>query len=520
MSTSGSNRLLSVFALLAVGCGAAEPKPPVEAAPTPGPVTPAATVSAAEVQAPAAPKPEPSPFHIVAQGRVYQPLKLFPLENTLLFGNTVFLAEATGDEVAERPMIAAKLSYASDILSIAGSWPNDAHAALGLYGGCSPSTTDLLRWNKDQWVNVKTNQPYYRLVAPYPTGGVIAVRWDNAGTWELTMPPSAKIKASPFFKKNRISDAWAMTALPNGTVFVAARLEDSGKKVVLVGDPTKEAIETEVHCGPEGSPPPHLTGLVAGKNGQVYAFGLQKSAVQPATAVLSVFDGKAWQCQSNPDASDLTNVTVAPDGTLLALGTDGERRALWKRGAGAQWRELALPEVEGQRITAIEVYARGTDDFWLTGSVRLHDETEYLVAHNRPAPKPLRVPNDAESRRELAEYRPPIPAYKGCETNFAMLYTLAKTAPPDFDFPLTREALKGHTEFTGLKFVEAKSLGKRYFGVMARSYDEGVKLVDLVKKSVKGSSPVLLCREPLHVTREIRFDLKTGAMLPGTQAKP
>jgi hypothetical protein len=45
------------------------------------------------------------------------------------------------------------------------------------------------------------------------------------------------------------------------------------------------------------------------------------------------------------------------------------------------------------------------------------------------------------------------------------------------------------------------------------SFDLGKKLVDLVQKGVKGSTPQLLCGKPARTNRSLKIDLRTGEVV-------
>jgi len=64
--------------------------------------------------------------------------------------------------------------------------------------------------------------------------------------------------------------------------------------------------------------------------------------------------------------------------------------------------------------------------------------------------------------------------------------------PDDYDFPLTRKALRGQTQFAKARFVVTTDNGRKFFGAIPSSYEEGVKLVSRVKAQVPGSTPQLL----------------------------
>lgn len=101
-----------------------------------------------------------------------------------------------------------------------------------------------------------------------------------------------------------------------------------------------------------------------------------------------------------------------------------------------------------------------------------------------------------------------------CGSPFVLLFTLAKTAAADYDFPSTRDAVKGHTELAGARFFEFSRGGKRYFGASVPTGEMGKKLVKIVSDKVKGSTPQLVCDAP-SATRIVDIDLATGKINAG-----
>jgi hypothetical protein len=91
---------------------------------------------------------------------------------------------------------------------------------------------------------------------------------------------------------------------------------------------------------------------------------------------------------------------------------------------------------------------------------------------------------------------PLVAAKRGCLEVFVSLYAVSRGAPADYDFPATREALKGHGELLAADFVEVDVRGKRVFGATVSSYDLAEKLARVIKAGVKGSSPQILCGRP------------------------
>lgn len=125
-----------------------------------------------------------------------------------------------------------------------------------------------------------------------------------------------------------------------------------------------------------------------------------------------------------------------------------------------------------------------------------------------PAPAPQAADGP---RAEAAAEGPGASGTAGgkCPQNLVVLYTFSKTAPDDYDFPLTRKALKGRTEFSPARFVVTRDMGQRFFAAFVPSWDLAKKLQERIKTDVQGSTPQIVCAEP-EVVRDLKLDLKTG----------
>jgi hypothetical protein len=104
------------------------------------------------------------------------------------------------------------------------------------------------------------------------------------------------------------------------------------------------------------------------------------------------------------------------------------------------------------------------------------------------------------------------PATADCDKVFVVLYTLAQDAPADYDFPATRKALTGHSEFQEARFVETDDGQNRYFGAFAKDLEMGNALADVIRKGLPKSRPQVLCGDPPQVRRTLNLDLTTGAL--------
>jgi hypothetical protein len=236
---------------------------------------------------------------------------------------------------------------------------------------------------------------------------------------------------------------------------------------------------------------------------EVYVLSPKRYDWKDVPAYLSRFDGHAWHMEELPTQSSGTSLSAEPDGTLWVSTTSEVFR---KKPDGA-WEQVPLPTLrtpDGKPAKIEQVHAAGPGDVWLA--------TEAGLFTTR-AKKPEFTQDIQDTLDGRPSFRIPHAATADCDHVFALLFTLARSAPPDYDFPLTREALKGHTELTDARFVETEENGRRYFGAFVPTLALGKKLVKIVGDKVQGSSPQLLCHEP-RVRRAIKLDLRTGAIVP------
>lgn len=85
-----------------------------------------------------------------------------------------------------------------------------------------------------------------------------------------------------------------------------------------------------------------------------------------------------------------------------------------------------------------------------------------------------------------------------CDAPFAMIHKLSQAAPPDYDYPATRKALKGRPDLAAGRFGEVKGLDDRYLVARYDGPRAAILLEDLVRvleREVKGSKPQLLCAD-------------------------
>ncbi|XXX74779.1 hypothetical protein WMF30_44720 [Sorangium sp. So ce134] len=217
--------------------------------------------------------------------------------------------------------------------------------------------------------------------------------------------------------------------------------------------------------------------------------------------VLRYQGGELKKIDPPAKGAGVLTASAAPDGTLWAIA-DG---ALFAR-KGEAWEQAPLPD----GVKAQDVAVGNDGAVWVAagGAILKHGGageaagaapgTIHLQKGPPPKPKPSR----------------PFPEPGGpkCPQNLVVLYTFSKTAPDDYDFPLTRKALKGRMEFSQARFVVTRDMGQRFFAAFVPSWDLAKKLQERIKTDVQGSTPQIVCAEP-EVVRDLKLDLKTGEVV-------
>ncbi|WP_437606941.1 hypothetical protein WMF20_39450 [Sorangium sp. So ce834] len=214
--------------------------------------------------------------------------------------------------------------------------------------------------------------------------------------------------------------------------------------------------------------------------------------------VLRYKGGQPKEIDPPAKGARVLTASAAPDGTLWAIA-DG---ALFAR-KGEAWAQAPLPD--GVKAQDVAVGSDGA--VWVAaGGAILKHGGESEAAGAAPGTLPLQKgpPPKPKPNRPFPE-----PGGPKCPQNLVVLYTFSKTAPDDYDFPLTRKALKGRTEFSPARFVVTRDMGQRFFAAFVPSWDLAKELQERIKADVKGSTPQIVCAEP-EVVRELKLDLKTG----------
>jgi hypothetical protein len=209
------------------------------------------------------------------------------------------------------------------------------------------------------------------------------------------------------------------------------------------------------------------------------------------------FTEAGWKDIPGPTAGPLEHATVASDGALWV----GDDHHVWRRN-GEQWEEMQLPP----DLTRVESLATFDGQIWVA-------TLGTLLRQRRPGETGPGAPIKAQEARPAGRKKFVRPGSARCAQNLVLLYAFTRVTPDDYDFPLTRKALKGHTEYKDARFVVTRDGGKKFFSAQVASFEQGKRLVKLIENEVSGSKPQLICAEP-EILREVKIDLRTGKTLP------
>lgn len=491
--------------------------------------TPPGAESTAQTDQRSPDEQHPSPFHVL--GELPGPITIYPVGDRAFLANEQRLAlQLVGDDVVHDPKLERGLwqgdafweSYV--VTGIGGRWPDATWIAtvhpLGRTG-----ISRLRHWNGKAWTGAAETrdgeivfgiQPWIggRMLALVQAGMLFEASFRVlSGNSNVTLPVPSKPKVQESFCFTRVR-VEAYSALPSGDVFIVGpACDDDGTVPGL-------AIETWAPGQKQGTltampsfdsaPDVHVTAMAAlAPNNVLVALRGTGSSGQPDVNFLLLWDGQHWTEQPVPIPSGVQQFWKGASGELFASGGNG---SLWFKALDAEWTEIPLPRRLGDSAARTHVqslWSPAAGDTWVIATPGPENTRSFLL-HTHPGKGAL--PSPDEMAHKAQELRLPGPPTEYCETPFVLLYTLGKKAPPNYDYPATRAALKGNTDLQDkATFIEFEREGRRYFGAKVPDFDVGKRLSKLVKDKVPGSTPQLVCHDPL-ITRTLGIDLASGEL--------
>lgn len=549
--------------LWVLGCSAAQNPPPatdVTALPTnqmavagAGPTAPLANV-APEIRAPLSTPTPASPLHVVGIGGTV----IAADDSLYLYDGAELVAEVVGDTVENHPEYVGSYTMKSTMESVqyvGGKWPDRAHIAV-THPEQRSSYTVMLKKVGKQWKEVTRTRvaEWVTGVSPWDHGRRVALisamygyyRWEVVEGPPRSVPIPARAKVEPCCGPNSTAlSPVDFAALPSGHLFaLGALVEEQSVWGVERWAPNATRSQMDRLPLPDGDGlETEVTGLYAVNAEDIYAFGelrKRRSATSylrdSAGGYLAHFDGKSWA--QVPISEQAQIVALAADGEALWLAAGGK---LFRRSSsGSQFEAVALPDVDDRlkahfpvyddkqraetwRLSVTELLVRSHHDLWVTAHLH-HGKIDHgpIILRNRPHAALWQGLRDKDYTQTMEQYKTLRPADEYCTSIFVLLYGMTRSTPKNYDYPLTRAALKGHTEFRDVVFAETEDVGKHYFGAFVPDYRLARELVKLVATKVPGTKPIALCRNPKQI-RTLELDLATGNVLtnePVSEAVP
>jgi hypothetical protein len=173
----------------------------------------------------------------------------------------------------------------------------------------------------------------------------------------------------------------------------------------------------------------------------------------------------------------------------------------------AQWKDAntgAAPELaDDLRFLPRSIASFAEGEVWLAGTIVSGVDREEATVLARASGAGPVTSAPAIGWRPGPEF--PEPYRKDCESPFVLLYAVAEQVPKDYEFPATRDAVRGTRFVTSARFVEFRHKDKRTLGALVGSAAEGKALIEQLQAGVRGSKPVLMCFAPKSVEREVSF---------------
>ena len=521
------NRLHVLAALslsLATGCGGPPPAAPVAALASAGATlaAPPPSTSPAVAAGPSAVPEAPARSAFTKVAEVGDAPTLYPMGKRVFVGRrhgATFL-EIKGGKIERADAVSPGLDVCKEDTQMRFQQPGELYGDFDkaaflsrLSYGARTTFITMQRWDGKAWR--PTRIPEYSGMLnmlgsfPWRRSTLLLVSYLGRGAELDVLEGPDK---APTFTAAPDASAWQQTRLLAST---AVKTRD-GELVVAGSDGKLPLVERFSEAGGSGrlEVPPLAPGdtdgwigaLAGVSSNDLYAGGSKGTVPR---SYLAHFDGKQWARLETPIPTPITNLALAPDGTLWAVehgdrGGSGAPGAVWRRRDGV-WSRVPASDEKGKPLAIQGLWVLDDGDVWLASGEALY--------RSRPESAVFAWSDPLCPAISMAR-----PATEICPgQTFVLLYTLGKTTPREYDFPLLRQAIKGHRELLGVKLAETEERGRRYLvGFTGTETIDGLlqgrQLLDLVKKEVKGSTPTLLCGAP-RVVRELNIDVMSGEVV-------
>lgn len=536
----------SLLTTVLASCSRSQPTPTRAESTDAGPASSSSTAAfAPSASAPPAAstteKPAPT-LHLVAKG--HSALRVAAVE-----GKTIVYAEyppafALGDgdalhlDSSLRAGLPAQMGsgYPQPLMSLSGRWPDTLWMTSLSWPGRSLWTTTLHRW-RNAWqaiTSVKDSMQYEEEAVPWINGSWLAL---HAGygfehcSFTFVVVEGAKPDVMPEDDQgkplvggspcSRLKPTLGgLRALPTGEIFVIGTAGEAGAVERWKPGQKDGTIDTL----PGGGIIVPTSIYVRAANDVLVGGRIEKGGKR--FPYLAHFDGAAWNVEDVPGDISIISVAGTSDGdTWIAESTfdfqgaalyvrfSGHPGEVYHRRAGGVFQRVPFPPDISSKLQPAVIVSHG-GQIWVEAGLDAkdakNDEAKAYLFRTRPLESVLDFTNLSTKGQLLpGDLRPVTP---DCDKVFVVLYTLSEDAPPEYDFPATRKALAGHSEFEGTRFVETDDGQRRYLGAFVKNVEMGNALSGVIRKSMPSARPQVLCGEPPHVRRTLNLDLATGKL--------
>lgn len=427
-------------------------------------------------------------------------LRLATLEDRVFVTSGSILLELADGQVRTDDDFSDGLPLFAEVTGVVGRLPKAATLTLITSNG-RIGWGEVYRWDKTHWKRASAlpqGSLYYGM-SEWSQDRQLALVVQG---WPAQNPPKREFRL--------LRGKGAVPQLTAGSTAECTTLADP---LGFRAFPSGEVVLIGARCGGEG-------GVV-----EWWASGARTSTVVALPGVRidpdGMFDGKGVRASAHGDEKLIVGggpflIRLASDGVTLVKPPPGDVTAVahtadgvaWVvaggkvyRRAGESWESVPFADGGTEPVTGIA--ARGEDVFVTRPS------SLYALAPPAGAAQAL----DITWRSEVRSIKIAPAARDWCETPFVLMYAFTRVTPADYDFPMSRAALKGQKQFEGVRLVVTEEGDKKYFGAFTTSVALGRQLVERIESQVKGSKPVLLCAQP-RVVREIKMNFATGDVMP------
>ncbi len=397
-----------------------------------------------------------------------------------------------------------------DWVRVVGRYPSDYWATVdaGFYQGPRmPTTTGRVSYHTVRGTSSRT--PDLPLLAePWVQGGVLTTNGQTlayVGTAKVSLP--VRTNGREGTARVRIE---AMTTLPRGDVLVAGQDFDDPKHLALErwkpGETTSEVLPLPLHATRYVS--------VQATDSVTYVAAWGSDTERKDAAGLVRIEGTTITPLGLPDSVRFEDVQLTPDGTLWMLISSPDDGLYRLDAARGELQHYPLP----RGVSSHGMFARDARVAYVGGdspeaTFLLSTDPEPIALESLPAAPasasasamPWASASAPAASASAGSEPAPVPLRPDCATPFVILFAVGKTAPADYDYPATHDAMMGWDDAKKFRFVEFLRRDQRTLGARAPDVAAATALVERLRERIKGSSPAAVCFSPTRVVREVNL---------------